>query len=465
MPAVIARTDAEADGSRGQGQAPASRRRGRRRGVSVRPGSVKQARLEAGLSLGQVARDDISRTAIYFVETGKAKPSLETLQLIATRTNRPLEFFLEDAGALSDEVALIELERLVATGGNAAAIDAGEALVARARGGRIAAQANLLLAMAYVRHAQPVTARSRAAVARAGFEMTGDVAMAAEALSWEAAGALMVQDPSALALAQEALLRCRSLKPVPQPAEAKILHILGTVHSSRHEYEKAIEVYEQAMELAGGLKDLRSLSYVYGNLSLAYQETGRFAEATRYAHRAMALYETLQDRVSIARAENNLAVLLLRQGDRSAALGHALKALDYNHALGIEAGRAHVLLTLAEIEVARRDGYSAARYATEALELAQRIGESANAGEAHKWLARIAAVEGDDARVDSEFAAAFELFDAAEAHEWNARAHAEYAEMLERRGDLAGANRHLRSALAAAGTPVQARDDLRTAIA
>src|SRR5437868_14540052 len=78
-----------------------SRRRGRRRGVEIRPGSVKQARLESGLSLGQVARNDISRTAIYFVETGKAKPSIETLRLIAERTTKPLAFFLGQAEAIS----------------------------------------------------------------------------------------------------------------------------------------------------------------------------------------------------------------------------------------------------------------------------------------------------------------------------------------------------------------------------
>src|SRR5215467_12819592 len=95
-----------------------SRRRGRRRGVEIRPGSVKQARAEAGMSLGQVAQGDLSRTAIYFVEVGKAKPSMETLQLIAARTKKPIDFFLGPAGA-SDESALAEVERLVAVGDNA----------------------------------------------------------------------------------------------------------------------------------------------------------------------------------------------------------------------------------------------------------------------------------------------------------------------------------------------------------
>src|SRR5450759_2183135 len=71
-----------------------SGRRGRRRGVEIKPGTVKQARADAGLSLGQVAGGELSRTAIYFVETGKAKPSIETLKLIAERTGRPLDYFL-----------------------------------------------------------------------------------------------------------------------------------------------------------------------------------------------------------------------------------------------------------------------------------------------------------------------------------------------------------------------------------
>src|SRR5450759_2475189 len=81
------------DGPRPIGKA-SSGRRGRRRGAEIKPGTAKQARADAGLSLAQVAGDEISRTAIYFVETGKAKPSMETLKLIALRTGRPLDYFL-----------------------------------------------------------------------------------------------------------------------------------------------------------------------------------------------------------------------------------------------------------------------------------------------------------------------------------------------------------------------------------
>src|SRR5690348_18141389 len=112
MSRVRASAMSDPGGSSEHGSAPSSRRRGRRRGVEIRPGSVKQARLEAGLSLGQVAQQDISRTAIYFVETGKAKPSIETLRLIASRTNKPLDYFLGETSAVDGELAVAEVERL-----------------------------------------------------------------------------------------------------------------------------------------------------------------------------------------------------------------------------------------------------------------------------------------------------------------------------------------------------------------
>src|SRR6202162_250949 len=122
------------DGPRGIGKA-SSGRRGRRRGVEIKPGTVKQARAEAGLSLAQVAGTEISRTAIYFVETGKAKPSMETLKLIAERTGRPLDYFLikPSTGEARSTAVTAEMERLMPTGDPEGALAAGDALLVSER--------------------------------------------------------------------------------------------------------------------------------------------------------------------------------------------------------------------------------------------------------------------------------------------------------------------------------------------
>ncbi len=58
------------------------------------PERVRAARVEAGLSLAQLAGDDVSRTFIHFVERGRSRPSRGVLALIARRTGKPISYFI-----------------------------------------------------------------------------------------------------------------------------------------------------------------------------------------------------------------------------------------------------------------------------------------------------------------------------------------------------------------------------------
>jgi transcriptional regulator with XRE-family HTH domain len=51
---------------------------------------VREARREAGLSLAQLAGDEVSRTFLHFVEHGRSRPAQAVLALIAKRTGRPV---------------------------------------------------------------------------------------------------------------------------------------------------------------------------------------------------------------------------------------------------------------------------------------------------------------------------------------------------------------------------------------
>ena len=68
-------------------------RRRRASGIVVDPARVRQARVAAGLSLADVAGNDVSRTMIHFIEHGRARPSQRVLELIAERTGRPASYF------------------------------------------------------------------------------------------------------------------------------------------------------------------------------------------------------------------------------------------------------------------------------------------------------------------------------------------------------------------------------------
>ena len=432
--------------------APAARRsarRGRRHGIEIKPGSVKQARSEAGLSLAQVANGAVSRTAIYFVETGKAKPSMETLRLIAERTGRPLDFFLTQPSTMEPRSSpqTLEIELLLAGNDPQGAVKAGRTLLDGEHDTEVAARTKQLMAYALLRLALPVEARRLAAAAREHFERTGDQLMTAECLGHEASAAYLLQDPAALGLAERALEICRSLQPIPQTTEARLLFVLGSVHTVNQDWPAAIDSLEQAIATGAVVQDLRRLSLMYGGLSTAYGETGQLKQASYYAQRALAIQETLNDRISLARSENNLGVLLVKRGDLVAASSHLTRALALFEEAAVEPARAEILLSLCELDIARSRLEEAESFAVQALDFAERLAEKATQAECHMWLGRIAAERGDNARVDAEFREAWGILDALGAPERLSRCHVEYAELLERRGDLAAANRQLRLAL------------------
>lgn len=68
-------------------------RRRRPPGIPVDPARVRQARLAAGLSLADIAGDEVSRTQIHFIEHGRSRPSQRILDLIAARTGKPVSYF------------------------------------------------------------------------------------------------------------------------------------------------------------------------------------------------------------------------------------------------------------------------------------------------------------------------------------------------------------------------------------
>jgi transcriptional regulator with XRE-family HTH domain len=86
-------------------------------GIDVDPARVREARLEAGLSLGQVSGDDVSRTFIHLIEHGRARPSRQVLEIIARRTKKPVGYFTRPrvAGAPNSSLAnqLIEMAERV----------------------------------------------------------------------------------------------------------------------------------------------------------------------------------------------------------------------------------------------------------------------------------------------------------------------------------------------------------------
>jgi tetratricopeptide (TPR) repeat protein/DNA-binding XRE family transcriptional regulator len=412
---------------------------------------VKQARAEAGLSLAQVGKGHVTAPAIYLIETGRTRPSLPTLEHIARRTGKPVEFFLADPDGSIDETQtrLHELEAMVADGKNEDAIHLGRWLLDQGASPYRLGRIRLLLGQAHLASSQPERAAAFLAQARAHFEAVNDGPMLAECIGSQAALANMTKSKDAVALAEKALAICRGLSPVPTPIEARLLAILATAHVASRDWDNAITVFEQAIDASSDFFDLRRLARLYSGLSTAYNEQGHAEAAARYGMRSVALLEVQRDRIDLARSESNLALILMTRGHFSAARQHLDRSLALSEEADLEAGRSQVLLSLCELSLQEGSDQQALDYAQHALEMAERLGEEASVAEAHSWLGRIADGGGDHQAADREFELAISSFEELGMRERLLQCHGAYAEILERRGELAKAYVHMKLALQA----------------
>lgn len=63
---------------------------------------LKRCRLEAGLSQRQLCEGIVTRNMLSLMEHGTAKPSMDTLQALARRLNKPVSYFLEEESPLEE---------------------------------------------------------------------------------------------------------------------------------------------------------------------------------------------------------------------------------------------------------------------------------------------------------------------------------------------------------------------------
>lgn len=72
---------------------------------------LRQARMEAGLSQRQLCGDSITRNMLSLIEHGTAKPSMDTLKVLAARLGKSVSYFLEEDTVTSPNLTVMESAR------------------------------------------------------------------------------------------------------------------------------------------------------------------------------------------------------------------------------------------------------------------------------------------------------------------------------------------------------------------
>jgi len=415
--------------------------------------------------MAQLAGRELTRQAIFLIEAGRTRPSMRTLEMIASRTGRPPESFFRAAGAAPanrpdvGDSRLMDLQALCLQQQFDKCIRLGIPMLSEPLPPRLEAHVRHYVGQALVRSSRPEEGLEHLRQAQAILEKEPDPWLAVECADWEACALYLMEDSRALSVAEKALKLCRATEPRLPGTEARILEHIATIHVRNHSFERAISLYEEALRAAGTMRDLPRLGRTYHGLGIAYQERGDLGLAIEYTHKALALYALEQDKALLARGENELGLLLMRQGHTSRAEDAFHTALAHFEEAGIERAKSHVLLSLAELQLRtgrHEDGVTTTK---RAIALAEQLDEKLALASGHELLARLYERRGRRAAADKEFGFALRLLKKEGLGDRLAEVHASYAETLDQRGDRSVAALHWKHAagLALQRKPAQQR--------
>ncbi len=405
-------------------------------GVDVRPGSVREARLGAGLSLAKLAGQELSRGAIHLIESERSRPSIATLKLIASRTNKPISFFLASASALELHVSrplaihVSSAERLCLAGQFERAVDRCEAVLAEVVDPYTEARLRVCLGRAALGLRRPVEARAHLQQAASQLRALDDPWQLAECLALIASAAHGSSEPEALTLAEDAIAACRELDPVPQPTLARAYTTAGDVLAREQRWNEAIQKYQLGLEQSA-CTTLPQLSRLYEDLSQAKDRHQGAVQAAEWSLKATAMHEAQRDLGVRATIHLKLGDALLADQQPDPALYHYQEAQVECDRFQLEESKARVLLAQALLCVTEGQTEESERLASHSAKLAEQVGDRRCLALARCLLGRLAAAGSNLAGRDREFRTAFELLTGPGDHEELIDAHVAYAELLE----------------------------------
>ena len=395
--------------------------------------------MELGLSLAGVAQKDFSRAFLNQIELGRARPSTRTLQVIAERLRRPVEYFLQDGenSATVLEFRLAEAATRLRRGdGERARALMTELLALRQIAPEVRTRAQLVLAEALLKVGPIPEAIDVLKTAIKTSEAFGWRALSVELYDRMGTAYYKLRRPheagrwwdKAMTGYEEAGLTDPLLK-------ARILGHQANLHYVAGEPREAIAGYQAAIAAAEHVLDMQALGGLYEGLAVSFWKTGDLTRALEYAQRSLRLFETLQDVRMSAQLRNNMAEILLSQGRHDEAEGLFVAGAEQLRSVGDRDLLPHLLAGAAEAALNRGDMPVASMRAGLALEAAGGSADRTAQLAAERVAGRVTSAAGDGTQARAHFERALELASAIGSPTTMSRVAFDYAQVLEDQGD------------------------------
>jgi tetratricopeptide (TPR) repeat protein len=270
------------------------------------------------LSQAQLAGEELTKGFISQVEAGLVRPSVRSLQIIATRLSKSLDYFLGDAPLATEK--RLAFHRLAAE----AAAERHDWDVVRTEvaaglecvpSKRDRAALLRLLAQVELAASQREPAFDRINEALSLIDVATDAAEVARLQHLRGIAYGQLNQYLAAAEALEQARDTMERHEVNEPRlRARILVALGTVYRRLNRTAKALQTYASALDLASASSELRVAAQGYMGVAVSLYDAGELDAAINNYRRALDLFERVEDRSFELSVMHSLATIHFERG-------------------------------------------------------------------------------------------------------------------------------------------------------
>jgi len=156
---------------------------------------------------------------------------------------------------------------------------------------------------------------------------------------------------------------------------AEALRLRGNIQFKKNEWGNALDSFQQSLEHFQSLKELRGTAYSQNSIGNIYLEKGEWELAKRYYFKSLALARRIRDFRMQGMIYNNLGVMAMFQGLLEQAIARYQRSLFYYEKAGYKKGVGETYLNIGICHADLGAFEKSDQFHCKAIEIAQEIGD------------------------------------------------------------------------------------------
>jgi tetratricopeptide (TPR) repeat protein len=157
--------------------------------------------------------------------------------------------------------------------------------------------------------------------------------------------------------------------------QARSLNAIGSIHGNKGEYDEAIKLYNQSLEISKHLGDQKGVASSLNNIGLIHGSKGEYDEAIKLYNQSLEISKHLGDQRAIAYTLNNIGSIHESKREDDEAIKLYNQSLEISKQRGDKLGMAYTLSAIGSLHKNKGEYDEAIKLYNQSLEISKHLGD------------------------------------------------------------------------------------------